>query len=89
MTMLVNKTAWIPLEFVKALIKDCKKRGRRMRDKVLWEEKQPDNEWVLDFISDSDDDDFVTKKPKDKRALGGRRAPATGRTRPGGRARAS
>jgi len=39
--------------------------------------KQPDNEWVLDFISESDNKDFVTKKPKGKRACGGRRARAS------------
>ena len=36
--------------------------------------KQLDTEWVLDFISDSDDDDFVTKKPNGKRARGRHRA---------------
>ena len=39
--------------------------------------KQPDSEWVLDFISRSDNKDFVTKKPKGKRACGGRRERAS------------
>jgi len=51
-------------------MKDRKRRGRRMQDNVLREEKQLDNDWALDLISDSDDDDFVTKKPKGARHRG-------------------
>ena len=78
--MLVNKDARIPADLVQSLIRDRKKRGRRKRVQELTKPKEADDNWVLDVITDSEDEP-PTKNPKGKSSA---RAPSLRR----GRARA-